>query len=77
MITYTGRQRYRVTSEGLIVLQIEEQDRFPTSAGTRAQPNRKPIWRDATIEDLTVHGRPPLDSIPPTMLLPADGPPLT
>lgn len=58
MITYTGKQRYRVTPEGLIVLQIEEQDRFPTRAGVRAQPNSKPAWRDATVEDLTVHLRP-------------------
>lgn len=56
MIALTGKRRYRATAEGLVVLQVEFDIRL--GAHRLSLPGATPEWRDATVEDLTIHQRP-------------------
>lgn len=47
----TGRRRYRVDADGRVILQVEEH--YP-STGFPGPPAYS-TWRDARIEDLSVH----------------------
>ena len=46
--TLTGRRRYRADADGRIVLQVEVRLSFPA-------PTTPIGWRDACLEDLSVH----------------------
>jgi hypothetical protein len=55
MILPTGKRRYRVEQDGCLVLQVEERPHFATKHGPLPVPDAEPSWRDARLEDLTVH----------------------
>lgn len=54
MIRLTGKRRYRVSDDGKVVLQVQQDSYFNTSFGL-TRTNTDPTWRDATLEDLSEH----------------------
>jgi hypothetical protein len=50
----TGRQRYRKSWFGKLILQVEEALTIYESAGPSIESRDVTIWRDASIKDLTV-----------------------
>ena len=51
----TGKRRYRVSDDGLVILQVQECESFRTRFGWLPHPEATPEWRDARIEDLSEH----------------------
>lgn len=55
MVRLTGKRRYRADIDGRVILQVQERRYFSTSYGPLPMPDSQPVWRDATVEDLTEH----------------------
>ncbi len=64
MVRLTGNRRYRVDTDGKIVLQVQTRRYFSTGRGLLPMPNEEPAWRDAIVEDLTEHVENALNFVP-------------
>lgn len=49
MVRLTGKRRYRADQDGKIILQVQTRRHYNSG------PSEAPLWRDATVEDLTEH----------------------
>ena len=55
MVRLTGKRRYRADTDGNIILQVQTRRYFNAGHGPLPMPHESPVWRDATVEDLTEH----------------------
>lgn len=55
MVRLTGKRRYRADADGKVILQVQTGEYFNAGHGPLRAPGTTPVWRDATVEDLTEH----------------------